>query len=554
MKITKILEKGNCGRVTDRGEEACIKAVSPRTETAYKAGSLGEVAQCTEALSLGDTVNAGIVQQEFTFLSGEIPCKREVSRRHSTAQARAGRPEPVGCVSTSGPQETATTPNGRAGFLEEPEGKHGDAQTELLEQALSRENMLLAWKRVKANKGSAGMDNMSIEEFPEFVRQHWDRIRSALLEGTYHPAAVKRVMIPKATGGERPLGIPTVLDRVVQQALAQVITPLFESEFSEHSYGFRPKRSARMALAEMEDANSNGLRYTVDCDLKSFFDTVNHGLLMKQLSRSIKDPKALKLIGRYLRAGVIMPDGRRETTSCGVPQGGPLSPLLSNVTLNDLDKELERRSLRFTRYADDFLIFVGSLKAAERVLGTVTRFLNNHLQLHVNHDKSKAAHISECSFLGFELRRGKLHWTPSAVKRFKDRVREITCRKRGRSMEAIIAELRLCVRGWLNYFGLSRSYTELMALDKWLRRRVRLCYWKQWKRPRARRRNLLALGIPRDEVKLATRSQKGYWRMSGNSIVQRALTKDWLWLQGVPNMRQQWIDLHYGNAAEPVSP
>ena len=557
MKITKILEKGNCGRETDRGEEACIKAVSPRTETTYKAESLDEVAQHTEVLSLGDTVNVGIVQQEFTFLSGETPtaeAQRGVSRRHSTAQASAGRPEPVGCASTSGPQETVMTPNGRAGFLEESEWKHGGAQTELLEQALSRENMLRAWKRVKANKGSSGMDDMSIDAFPEFTRQHWDRIRSALIEGTYHPASVKRVMIPKATGGERPLGIPTVLDRVVQQALAQVITPLYEPQFSEHSYGFRPERSARMALAEMECAYSDGLRYAVDCDLKSFFDTVNHGLLMNRLSRRIKDPKVLKLIGRYLRAGVIMPDGQREATSCGIPQGGPLSPLLANVMLDDLDKELERRGLRFSRYADDFLIFVGSQKAAERVLGAVTRFLNTHLHLQVNHDKSKAARINECSFLGFELRRGKLRWTSGAVKRFKDRVREITCRKRGRSMEAVIAELRLYVRGWLNYFGHSRSYTELMTLDQWLRRRVRLCYWKQWKRPRARRRNLLALGIPRDEVKLASRSRKGYWRMSGNSIVQRALTKDWLWRQGVPNMRQQWIDLHYGNAAEPVSP
>jgi len=273
---------------------------------------------------------------------------------------------------------------------------------------------------------------------------------------------------------------------------------------------------------------------------------------MNRLAKSIKDPRVLKLIGRYLRAGVIMPDGKREETFCGVPQGGPLSPLLANVMLDDLDKELERRGFRFSRYADDFLIFVGSHKSAERVLGTVTRFLNSHLRLQVNHEKSKAARINECSFLGFELRRGKLRWRASAVKRFKDRIREITCRKRGRSMETVIAELRLYVRGWLNYFGHSRSYNELMVLDQWLRRRVRLCYWKQWKRPRARRRNLIALGISREDVKLASRSRKGYWRMSGNSIVQRALTKKWLWLQGVPNMRQQWIDLHYGNSGTPV--
>ena len=222
--------------------------------------------------------------------------------------------------------------------------------------------------------------------------------------------------------------------------------------------------------------------------------------------------------------------------------------------LDDLDSELERRCLRFVRYADDLLIFVRSHAAAERVLRTVSRFLNCHLRLQVNQAKSKAARINECSFLGFELRRGKLRWTDSAVQRFKGRIREITHRSSGRSMSTILTELRLYVRGWLNYFGHSRSYNELMGLDQWLRRRVRLCYWKQWKRPRARRRNLIALGISREDVKLASRSRKGYWRMSGNSIVQRALTEEWLWLQGVPNMRQQWIDLHYGDSATPVSP
>jgi RNA-directed DNA polymerase len=413
--------------------------------------------------------------------------------------------------------------------------------------------MLAAWKRVKANKGAAGMDRMSIEEFPMFARQHWERIRSALIEGIYRPAAVLRVMIPKATRGQRPLGIPTVLDRVIQQAIAQVIGPLFEPQFSAHSYGFRPERSARMALTEMEDAYRDGLRFAADCDLESFFDTVNQGLLMNRLARHINDQRVLRLIGRYLRAGVILPEGNRERTPRGVPQGGPLSPLLANVMLNDLDSELERRGLRFARYADDFLIFVRTHAAAERVLGTVSRFLTCHLHLQVNKAKSKAARINECSFLGFELRRGKLRWTASAVQRFKSRIREITFRNSGRSMSSILTELRLYVRGWLNYFGHSRSYNELMGLDQWLRRRVRLCYWKQWKRPRARRRNLMALGISREDVKLASRSRKGYWRMSGNSIVQRALTKEWLWLQGVPNMRQQWIDLHYGDAASPVS-
>lgn len=542
------------------------KTVSLRTETAYKANGPGKVAQHIKAPGSGPGGKAEVVQLQFAFLSGEtsIPGTPAtgsgttgnrrvedggVSRGHSSAWAKARRPEPVGCDSTHDPRPPTETPPGRVEGLEGSAGKHGGAQANLLEQILSRDNMLLAWQRVKANKGAAGMDGMSIDAFPEFARHHWERIRSALAEGTYRPAAVLRVMMPKASGGERPLGIPTVLDRVIQQAIAQVIGPLFEPHFSTHSYGFRPGRNARMALEDMVEAHRDGLRFAADCDLKSFFDTVNHGLLMNRLARRIADRRVLRLIGRSLRAGGILPDGSREPTTCGVPQGGPLSPLLANVMLDDLDKELERRGLRFARYADDFLIFVRSQRAAQRVLRSISRFIERRLRLRINPIKTRVARLSACTFLGFELRRGKLHWTHAAVKRFKERVRERTKRSNGRNMTSRIEALKRYVSGWLNYFGHSRSYAEVVELDQWLRRRVRLCYWKQWKRPRTRRRHLLALGISRDEVKLATRSRKGYWRMAGNSIVQRALSKQWLWKQGVPNMRQQWIDLHYGASA-----
>jgi RNA-directed DNA polymerase len=540
--------------------------VSPRTETASKANGPGTVAPHTEAPGSGSGVKAEVVPLPFAFLSGEpsIPGAPNagsgatgnrrvegggVSRGHRSALARAPRPKPAGCDATPEPRPATKTPQGRVEGLEDSAGKHGGAQAELLEQILSRDNRLLAWQRVQAHQGAAGRDGMTIQAFPEFARQHWERIRSALEAGTYRPAAVLRVMLPKASGGERPLGIPTVLDRGIQQAIAQVIGPLFEPHFRTYSYGFRPGRRARMALAEMEEAHRAGLRSSADCDLKRCFDTVNHGLVLNRLAKRSRDRRVVRLSGRYLRAGVILPDGRREPTSCGVPQGGPLSPWLANGRPDDLDKELERRGRRLARYADDLLSCVRSQRAAKRVLPSLSRFIEGHWRLRVNPNKSKAARLSACSCLGFELRRAKWHWTDAAVKRCKERVREITNRSNGRKMTSRLEALKRYVSGWLNYFGHSQSYAEVVEWDQWLRRRVRLCYWKQWQRPRTRRRPLLALGRTRDAGKLATRSRKGPWRMAGNSIVQRARNKQWLWKQGVPNLRQQWLDLHYGASA-----
>ena len=440
----------------------------------------------------------------------------------------------------------------------------------MMESILERENLLRAWQRVKSNAGAPGIDGMTVEGFPAFCREHWPRIRSALMEGTYRPAPVRRVFIPKPDGSQRPLGVPTVLDRVIQQALAQVLTPLFEDGFSPHSYGFREGRSAHQAVRHVEACWKEGRRHAVDCDLKSFFDTVNHDRLMGQLRDKIHDRRVLGLIRRYLQAGVVLPDGTREATPQGVPQGGPLSPLLANITLDPLDSrseaettallgcpkggeainELERRGHRFARYADDFLVMVKSAKAAERVMASLTRFVEGRLKLVVNRAKSKSAPLKQCAFLGFQIgARGKAVWTAKAHARFKRRVREITRRNRGHRAQDAIDELRRYVVGWLNYFGPSDTYSQVVELAEWVRRRVRLYYWKQWKQPRTRRRHLLALGIPREEVHMATRSRKGYWRMSANSIVQRALTNRWLHEQGVPDMRKSWIVLHYGPKA-----
>ena len=430
-------------------------------------------------------------------------------------------------------------------------GKNGGASVNpdaLFSQVLDSANLSLAWKQVKANKGAPGIDGMTIDDFPAFARQHWERIRSQLSEGTYAPAPVRRVFIPKPDGSQRPLGVPTVLDRVIQQAIAQVLTPLYDGDFSQHSYGFRAGRNAHQAVRQVEAEWKRKRRHAVDCDLKAFFDTVNHDRLLTRLREKIGGGKLLRLIGRYLRAVVELPDGSREATPLGVPQGGPLSPLLANIVLDPLDKELERRGHIFARYADDFLILVRSAKAAERVMGSVTSYVEKKLGLVVNRTKSKSAPLAKCTFLGFQISsRGKVKWSEKSFLRFKQRVREITKRNRGQNTEFVIDELRRYVTGWMNYFGISHTYAAVLELDEWIRRRVRLYHWKQWQRPRARRRNLIKLGINPKEVHRASRSRKGYWRMSQNSLVRFALNNRYLKEQGVPELREIWIRLHYGD-------
>ncbi len=418
--------------------------------------------------------------------------------------------------------------------------------SELWETIFGRENLLQAWHRVRSNQGAAGVDGVSIADFPAYLRQHWGTIRQKLDDGSYMPSPVKRVDIPKPDGTSRPLGIPTVMDRVIQQAMAQVLSPLWERDFSEHSYGFRPQRSAHMAVQAVQKmAKNTRKKWVVDCDLKSFFDTVNHDVLMQRIRQKVEDHRVLILIGKYLRAGVILRNGNHEETRKGMPQGGPLSPLLANILLDELDKELENRGHQFARYADDFTILCSSPRAGERVLRSITRYIESKLKLLVNRAKSKVCQLSEATFLSFQQVRGKIVWSEPAQKRFKDRVRAITKRTRGVSPAQVISELTSYIRGSVNYYAIGMPFGVTRELDGWVRQRMRLYYWKQWGRPRARRRKLLALGVPRHKVHMASRSRKGHWRISNTSLVRKAMHNTWLEEQGVPSLVKLWKAIRY---------
>lgn len=350
-----------------------------------------------------------------------------------------------------------------------------DLNANLLDQVLSNATIAQAWKHVRANKGVAGVDNVSINQFTDWVRPQWHGLKQALRKGDYQPQPVMRVRIPKEDGSSRMLGIPTVLDRVIQQSIVQILSPLFDPCFSEHSYGFRPKRSAHDAVRAVREYVQQKRRIAVDIDLSKFFDRVNHDLLMTLLGRKIRDKKLLKLIGRYLRAGVM--DGNILSASIeGVPQGGPLSPLLSNIMLDELDKELEQRGHKFARYADDLIIMVKSPRAGRRVLKSLTRYIEFDLKLKVNQDKSRVVKSPQSKFLGFSFRGKYIVWHPNSVKKFKHRVRELTHRSWGVSMATKIRKLSVYLRGWINYYGIANQYQQSVDLDHWIRRRIRMCH------------------------------------------------------------------------------
>lgn len=415
----------------------------------------------------------------------------------------------------------------------------------LFECILQRDNILKAWQRVRANKGAAGIDGMTIDEFPAWAKSgHWKQVMTDLKAGRYKPSPVRRVEIDKPDGGTRQLGIPTVTDRVIQQAMAQVLTPIFDPGFSNNSFGFRPHRNGQQAVKQVQGIIKEGRRFAVDVDLSKFFDRVNHDVLMTHLGRKVKDKRLLKLIKLYLRAGIIDNQFYSESRE-GVPQGGPLSPLLANIMLDPLDKELERRGHRFARYADDFTIVVKSQRAGERVLRSISRYLENRLKLVVNTAKSHVVKTNECKFLGFTFQGGRIHWHPKTLQKFKQRVRRLTNRNWGVSMKYQLFKISQYLRGWIHYFGIASGYQRCVDLDHWIRRRVRMAYWRQWRRPRTKVRSMMRLGVHVRAAVACGITSKGPWRSAKTPGIQQALSNDYLKSQGLYALRDGWIALHH---------
>jgi RNA-directed DNA polymerase len=413
---------------------------------------------------------------------------------------------------------------------------------QLMEQVVERENMLKAYQRVVANKGAPGVDGMTLEALPIALREEWPRIREELLAGRYQPEAVRGVQIPKADGkGVRQLGIPTVLDRLIQQALHQVMQPIFESSFSEHSYGFRPGRNAHQAVLQAREYVASGKRWVVDMDLEKFFDRVNHDILMARLARKVADKRVLRLVRRYLQAGLLQ-DGLVEQRKRGTPQGGPLSPLLSNILLDDLDKELERRGHAFCRYADDCNVYVQTRRSGERVLASLTSFLEKKLRLQVNAEKSAVDRPWKRKFLGYSMTTGKrprLKPASQSVERLKAKLREEFRRGRGRNLKRFIEDLEPTLRGWIQYFRLCEVERVFEELDGWLCRKLRCILWRQWKRPWTRRQKLMARGLPEEQAVRSAFNQRGPWWNAGAAHMHRAFPRKYFTQLGLVLLLQE---------------
>ena len=430
-----------------------------------------------------------------------------------------------------------------AGAATTSEGTPRDPNA-LMEQVVARANMWAALRRVEQNKGAPGVDSMRVQDLREHLKVSWEATRAALLNGTYEPKPVRRVEIPKPVGGKRLLGIPTVTDRLIQQALLQVLQPLFDPTFSEHSYGFRPGRSAHDAVKAAKGHIEAGYDWVVDLDLEKYFDRVQHDKLMARVARKVGDKRVLRLIRRYLQAGVMI-NGVCLATEEGTPQGGPLSPLLANIMLDDLDRELTARGHRFCRYADDCNVYVRSQRAGQRVMTSVRSFLEGRLGLKVNEPKSAVDRPWKLKFLGFSFYRNRgthIRLAPKTIERFKTRVREITDRHNGISMQWRIEQLNAYLRGWLAYFALAAMPSVYRELDGWVRRRLRACLWKQWKRIRTRERELRVLGLPEWQAQSWARTRKGYWRMACGPL-SRALDTAYWRRQGLTSLAERLGEL-----------
>ena len=417
------------------------------------------------------------------------------------------------------------------------------------EAVFSRENMQTALKRVESNKGAAGMDGMKVTDLRGYLKAHWLEMRAVLESGKYQSSPVRRVEIPKSDGGVRQLGIPTVIDRLIQQAIAQVLTPMFEEVFSPHSYGFRPGRSAHQAIEQSQEYIREGYDWVVDIDLEKFFDRVNHDMLMARVARMVKDKRVLKLIRAYLESGVMV-NGVVMDTEEGTPQGGPLSPLLSNIMLNDLDRELEGRGHKFVRYADDCNIYVKTERAGERVLKSVKQYLEKKLKLKVNPKKSKVERATRAKFLGFSFwkRKGEVYvrLANRTKERFAEKIRRLTKRTRSGKMEDIVSEVNRYTRGWIGYFRLATTPSVYQGLDEWIRRRLRQMQWKRWKRGTTRYRELVKLGVPRERAALGAGGTSP-WRMSHSPIIHEALNNAYWRSTGLESITERYNQLRYSH-------
>ena len=421
---------------------------------------------------------------------------------------------------------------------------------DLLERILSRDNLNKAYKRVRANKGAPGIDGMTVEDALPWLREHREELLESIRQGKYKPQPVRRKEIPKPDGGVRKLGIPTVIDRIIQQAIAQQLVPIYEPLFSEDSYGYRPNRSAQQAIQKVKWYAEQGYTSAVLVDLSKYFDTLNHELLMNLLRKNIHDKRVIELIKRYLKAGV-MENGLLAKTTEGSPQGGPLSPLLANIYLNEYDKEMASRGVPVIRYADDIVVLAKSPRAAQRLLESTQRYLEGKLKLKMNVEKSKVVSvysIRNFKFLGFALGKGKngvyIRAHAKSLKKAKAKLKELTSRRQGRNVRKVMENVKVYIWGWMGYFGIASMKTTMQRWDEWLRRRFRMYIWKQWKKPKTRAASLVKLGVTKERAWIAARTRKGYWRCAAMPIVQEGLSKEILARAGYCSIQTRYEQMH----------